>query len=267
MDVLPDEVAPGIFRIEVPLPGNPLKAINSYLVRGNERDLVVDTGMRREECRAALVAGLAALDVDLAAADFFITHLHADHYGLVADLATPTSTVYFNEPDARGVSGGLRWDAFADYARRNGFPADLLLAAIQRHPGYRYSAPRPPAFHLVREGDHLAVGDYDFVCVETPGHTPGHTCLYDPAKRLFFSGDAVLEDITPNISLFADGENPLRDYLESLAKIAGLAIDLVLPGHRRVFTGLKRRVAELQAHHRARAEEALTILADGEADA
>lgn len=258
---------PGIYRIEVPLPNNPLKAINSYVIKGRGRDLVIDTGMNRPECETALRAGLAALDVDLEACDFFVTHLHADHVGLVATLAGESATVYFNALDAASLARGLRWETYLDYARRNGFPPEHLETALHRHPGYRYTGRYERGFHIVHDGDRLPVGDYVFTCVQTPGHTWGHTCLYEPERRLLFSGDHVLEDITPNISLFAEGENPLRDYLASLKRIEDLPIALVLPGHRRAFTDLGGRIAQLREHHRARAEEALAVLARGPASA
>jgi hypothetical protein len=66
----------------------------------------------------------------------------------------------------------------------------------------------------------------------------------------------VLAKISPNISVEAstpDGD-PLRVYLGSLETIAGGAPDdaLVLPGHNLPFTGLKRRIGDLMAHHKAR---------------
>ena len=49
------EVLPEVFRIPVPLAGNPLKELNSYLFRGNreakQRNLLVDTGFRTEGCK------------------------------------------------------------------------------------------------------------------------------------------------------------------------------------------------------------------------
>ncbi len=90
------EVLPNLFRIEIPLPKNPLKAINSYVIKGTERNLMIDTGMYREECMKAMEAGLHELSVDLNVTDFFITHMHADHIGLVSSLATADSKVYFN---------------------------------------------------------------------------------------------------------------------------------------------------------------------------
>ena len=35
----------------------------------------------------------------------------------------------------------------------------------------------------------------------TPGHMLGHICLYDEEKQILFSGDHILGDITPVISI------------------------------------------------------------------
>src|SRR5512137_1111777 len=98
-----DEVWPQIFRTEIPLPANPLRAINSYLIKGKDRFLMIDTGMNRPECLEAMNASLKELRADLEKTDFFVTHLHADHLGLISELARPSSRVYFNFPDAEVV--------------------------------------------------------------------------------------------------------------------------------------------------------------------
>ena len=36
-------ISEGLYRIPVPLPGNPLRELNSYLLRGRERSLLIDT--------------------------------------------------------------------------------------------------------------------------------------------------------------------------------------------------------------------------------
>jgi len=56
-----EEVLTNIYRIEIPLPGNSLKAINSYVVKDSTRNLIIDTGLNRRECRDAMKAGLAEL--------------------------------------------------------------------------------------------------------------------------------------------------------------------------------------------------------------
>lgn len=259
-----DEVFPNIYRLEIPLPGNPLKAINSYLIKGDGRYLQIDTGMNRVECQEAMHYYLEKLKVDLKQVDFFITHLHADHLGLVSELAQKEAKIYFNYPDAQVINDPRHWEEMAETARRNGFPEVDILTAISRHPGKRYHARQPLELILLQEGDKIVIGDYTFICLETPGHTRGHMCLYEPNKHIFFSGDHLLNDITPNISLWSEDDDPLARYLQSLEKITAYDIELVLPGHRRPFINHRKRIQELKHHHEKRAEEVLSILKKGE---
>ena len=104
-------------------------------------------------------------------------------------------------------------------------------------------------------------------CIETPGHTLGHMCLYEPKNKIFISGDHVLGDITPNIQCWEEDENLLKDYLHSLDKVYHLDVDLVVPGHRTLFTNLKKRIDELKAHHAKRLAEVEAILSKGSFDA
>lgn len=262
-----EKILPDLYRIEVPLPHNPLKATNSYLIKGRDRDLIIDTGLNRSECKTALEEALRELSVRPGRTDLFITHVHADHLGLAAALGGDSSQIYFNRPEAALLDRGDFWSYLYEAARRNGFPEAILQRAIEAHPGHRYMLADKLSFTIVGEGDEIAAGDYRFTCVETPGHTWGHLCLYEPQKKIFISGDHILDDITPNISLWADDENPLADYLASLEKIKGYAIDLVLPGHRRLIKDCRRRIDELKRHHRVRADEVLAILAGGAQDA
>lgn len=258
-----EEVLLNLFRIQIPLPKNPLKFLNSYVIKGPERNLIIDTGLNREECLEAMQGGLSQLGVDLANTDFFITHLHADHFGLVSRLVTDTGTIYFNRPDSEVIEAWGGWEVMIDYGGRSGFPEDELRAALQNHPGYKYGSQWVPELSILEEDDQINIGDYRFRCVETPGHTRGHICLYEPAKRILVSGDHILNDITPNIQCWSDREDPLKDYLASLDKVYELGVDLVLPGHRRLFRNFKERIQELKHHHHRRADEVLWILRKG----
>lgn len=262
-----EEISANLHRIEIPLPKNPLRSINSYILRSPERNLIVDTGMNRDVCMNAMQAGLSELGVDLRETDFFITHLHADHFGLVTSLTTETSKIYFNRPDAEHMSGGGTWDTMIEFAQLSGFPEDELQAALHNHPGYKYGPRAYPSVTLLDEGDTMHIGDYQFRCVQTPGHTRGHMCLYEPDKKIFMSGDHILIDITPNIQLWSDRENPLDQYLASLDKVYDLDIELVLPGHRRLIRNCKERIQELKDHHQQRADEILSILREGDKNA
>jgi glyoxylase-like metal-dependent hydrolase (beta-lactamase superfamily II) len=113
-----EEILPNLYRIEVPLPKSPLKWLNSYIVKGEDRYLIIDTGFNREECLSAMNAGLQELGVDLKRTDFFITHLHSDHMGLLGTLMSDNAKVYFNELEAQRIyaqyAGEDHWQQILD---------------------------------------------------------------------------------------------------------------------------------------------------------
>ncbi|MHB8771602.1 MAG: MBL fold metallo-hydrolase [Syntrophales bacterium] len=255
-----EEVLERLYRIEVPLPNSPLKELNSYVIKGEGRDLVIDTGFNRTACYEAMREGLASLKCDSARTDFLITHMHSDHSGLVGRLASEASRVYFSRGDAWVFDKDRSVQPMIDYARRNGFPADELTSALASHPGFKYKPERIPALTLIDDGHLLAIGGYRLRALGTPGHTRGHLCLYDAERRVLFSGDHVLFNITPHIESWSYQVDSLRDYLGSLTKVYGLPVEIVLPGHRSLFRDLKGRIDALREHHRERAEELLGVL-------
>lgn len=258
-----EQVVPGVFRIRIPLPNNPLKELNSWVVRDGDRSLVIDTGFNRTACFDAMQAGLAEIGVDLAKADFMLTHLHSDHTGLVSRLAAPGARIYMGRVEARFFNGGIDWRHVMSFAIANGFDPDELKDALTAHPGIKYKPENVPELTLVDDGDVITVGDWRLRCVVTPGHTWGHVCLYEPDRKILFSGDHVLWDITPHIESWSWADNALKDFLESLGKIRDLPVDIVLPGHRSTFTNLRGRVDALMTHHENRSVEALEVLEDG----
>jgi glyoxylase-like metal-dependent hydrolase (beta-lactamase superfamily II) len=264
-----EEILPGLYRIKVPLPGSPLKATNSYVIRGTERSLIIDTGWNREDCMMALVSGLKECGVDSKQADFFITHMHADHSGLVSALSGEGARIYFGWADAEIIRSATpeHWEKQIDFARKCGFPGEELEKAIGSHPGRRYSPNNSLNLCVSKDGDTIRIGDYLFECIETPGHTEGHICLYEPNKKIFICGDHILVDITPNITLSSDERNSLKEYLMSLDKVYDLDAELVLPGHRSIFKNQKERISELKQHHQTRLMEVISILERGKQNA
>lgn len=63
---------PDLFRIEIPLPESPSRYLNSYAIKSPERNLVIDTGLKRPECLEAMISGLNKIGIDLADTDFDI---------------------------------------------------------------------------------------------------------------------------------------------------------------------------------------------------
>jgi glyoxylase-like metal-dependent hydrolase (beta-lactamase superfamily II) len=255
-----DEVSENLYRIEVPLPESPLRSLNAYVIKGRGRNLVIDTGLNRPECIEVLKAGLDRLDVRLAQTDVFVTHFHADHLGLAFLLHEQGATIYLNRPDAERISRFFDRNELELRARMNGFPEGEVRKAIDNHPAFRYGVVHDLPFRSLEDGDTVNVGPYHFSCLQTPGHSFGHQCLYDARKKVFISGDHILGDITPNIQCWHDGWNPLESYLANLNRVSTFEVDLVLPGHRSIFANFQGRIEELLAHHDTRDGEVLSIL-------
>lgn len=259
-----EEIADSFFRVEIPLPKNPLRSLNSYVIKSQDRHLIIDTGFDLPECFDAMKEGLKRLDVRLEESDFFITHMHSDHAGLVTRLITDTSRVYFNKTDAAVLTNLNVQKELNSFIRMSGLTDDVVDAMIRIRSRFRYNINAwINKVIFVKAGDMLQAGDYTFRCIETPGHTMGHTCLYEPDRKILISGDHILYDITPNITCWTDSENRLKEYIASLDRVYDMDVDLVLPGHRSVFTDFKGRITELKRHHEKRASDVAVILEDG----
>ncbi len=262
------EVLPNIFQIKVPLPKNPLGAVNSYLIKGDKRSLLVDTGFNWPECKAALLEGLGSLDVHPSELDMFITHMHGDHSGLVYELSSndPQVRVYGSEIDAgllRDTFSVDHWQRIDANLKAHGFPSTETEMSSQSSSIRSFISGSELNFTYVNEGDIIEIGDYRLTCIMTPGHSPGHVCLYEAEHKFLIAGDHILQDISPNITAWLDVEDPLGSYLQSLKKVKKMDIDLVLPGHRGLISDCRGRISELERHHQARLEEVLDILKMG----
>lgn len=254
-----EEIFKNIYRIGVPLKGNPLKELNSYFIRGFESDLLIDTGFRMPECEEALLAGLAELKSDPLRRDVYVTHLHADHSGMADKFVGEGRSIYISEID---LAYNRYWSG-AQYADKEvrfleeGFTKEMLDILATSSPASIYIMKdwSLPCIKVVKNGDVLSVGDYDLEVIFTPGHTPGNTMLWNEKNQIMFSGDNILFDITPNITFWETAKDSLGDYLETLEKSKKYPVKITFPGHRK--TGdYHARIEELLKHHEIRIAEA-----------
>lgn len=254
-----EQLAQTLWRLEIPLEGSPLKTLNSYLIQGEERSLLIDTGFRWDSCRAACEAQLAALGVDRDRMDIFITHLHSDHVGLAPELIRPGCQILIGEIDGPGVASyrdGTCWrDLYAQYVR-DGFTREETDRLWGSNPAQTAAPAAWGPYRSLRDGDTLFYGGHALRCILTPGHTPGHLCLYEPDAKWLFTGDHVLFHISPNICRWETMPDALGSYLESLRRVRDLPVDLLLPAHRRETGDLRERVDQLTVHHLRRIEDA-----------
>jgi glyoxylase-like metal-dependent hydrolase (beta-lactamase superfamily II) len=105
-------------------------------------------------------------------------------------------------------------------------------------------------------GERLTVGDREWEIVHTPGHSPGHVCLWSAPDRVLCSGDHLLRVVSPPVT-FERGfdPDPMGSYLQSLERVEQLQPDLVLPGHGPPFRDGGRRAAAIALGKRRRLDQ------------
>lgn len=268
----PSEITPHVYQCPIPIPNNPLENLLAYLVQTPEGTWMIDAGWNTPEAIAAWESHLAALDLSFEdITRIIITHLHPDHYGLAGTIRERSgASVAMSQVKADQITSRYR-----DYRRllaevgswlsRNGVGQDELtdlqqvsLRVLDR------VAPAQPEITL-QEGDLLEAGFTTLQVIETPGHSPGHICLFARELGLLFAGDHVLPTISPHIGMYPQSPpNPLAVFFHSLDKVDGLKVNLVLPAHEYVFNNLRQRIRQIKEHHRIRLEEVLAALDEGE---
>jgi glyoxylase-like metal-dependent hydrolase (beta-lactamase superfamily II) len=262
------EVTPGIYRMPLPLPVTSLGHINSYLVKGDNGHLLIDTGWNTTESFDSLKKQLAELGISGSEiSQIVVTHVHPDHYGLAGKLKKLFSaTLYFHhlEKDfieTRYVHMEELILELGRWLERNGVPPERLAELTQASlPLLKFVTPTMPDTTLYG-GEVINCGDFSLNVLPTPGHAPGHICLYEPARKLLFSGDHILPTITPHVGLHPQsGSNPLGDYLDSLEQLKELDVEIALPGHEQPFTGFRERVEGILHHHHLRNAEILAAI-------
>ena len=226
------------FRIPLRLPSP--DHLHVHVIDGGARPVVVDTGVRGSE--NALRAGIAAVLGDQKF-DVLVTHGHIDHWGLASALQ-PSALAH---PGCAPSIGFTSAEAFsvAEGAAPGWPSAEALGAAFG---GFRRLVAGTPNLRPLADGDRL--GDWEVLW--TPGHDPGHVCLWRTGDGVLLCGDLLLPDFTPNIQPAWDGGDALADFLASLERVAALPVRLVLPAHGEPFTDAAGRARQLQAFHRAR---------------
>lgn len=261
----PIELAPGLWTFSITLPGSPLKSLNCYAVKAHDggRDLLVDTGFFIPGCTQTLMQGISALGLRPENTDVFLTHMHADHVGNAAYLESLGFGIIMGALDYDLLSEGSekRWEETSLLLCGEGMPIEVINAVRSQDTGISHTSGKFNA-RKVYNGSILTYGGCNFECILTPGHSPGHMCLYDRSNKVVLLGDHVLFDITPNICVWSCMRDSLGMYMSSLKKVRNIEADIALPAHRKTRAiELSARVDELLSHHEQRLNEALGIIA------
>lgn len=256
-----------IFLVRIPLPFE-LKHVNCYLIKEHDGWSIVDTGFNWPQAVETWNKAFTALGVEVdKIKSIYITHWHPDHIGLARWFAgISRGRLYITKTDIQMASSFWQkppysYEKLQMFFRAHGMPSELTDKITAQINGVAAAVLPLPEFHYLEPDHVIQVGNLKLKVISTPGHSDGHACLYEDNGRVLFTGDHVLPDITPNISLWPGAsQNPLKNYLRSLAAIQSLNAAITLPAHGRPVFDLAGRIKEILHHHEERLKAILAIL-------
>ncbi len=218
MPAIPVTLGTGVRRIIAPNAGLMTgPGTNTYLL-GSREIAVLDPGPDDpRHLHALLSASTAPLRWIL------VTHTHRDHSPLARVLAERTGARLIGLPPPRD---GRQDDTFIPQ-------------------------------HQPRDGERLQLGEVALTAIHTPGHASNCVCYLLEEQRLLFTGDHVLEGVSPVI-LPPDGD--MGAYMRSIEKLMHYDIDRIAPGHGAVIDEPKGALAGLRAHRLGREAKVLSAL-------
>lgn len=256
-----------IFRIQVHTPFA-VGPVNTYLIKKKPYTLV-DPGPNTEEARESLLAGLQEIGIKPDQIErIVLTHYHTDHTGLAKWLnETCGAGVFVHTREVRKLRPEYDY-----YPERIPFLLEAGLSQQEMDEIYadKDPAPRPilpdQGVTLLNGGELWEYDDRKIRIVHVPGHSSGCIALYDEDNQIFFAGDFILKDITPNP--FMEAKEPgslerlqvLSEYIHSVEYFAGLPIKIVLPGHGSFIEGNAEIAGKLLKHHRERLEQYVSLI-------
>lgn len=215
---------PGLVDLDAGNPGPLTGAGNHTWLLTGAVPTLVDAGVGAPIHLDALAAALDTAEQALR--QVVVTHAHSDH-------ASGSAAIAARWPDAVF----LKWPC------------------PDADPRY------PVAWRGLADGQRLAAGDVTLEVVHTPGHAPDHVCLWHGETRTLFGGDLLIADSTVVVPGTRGGD--LRAYLDSLARVAALEPQRVLPAHGAVIDDPIGLIERYSAHRAAREREVLTAIERG----
>ncbi|HET9079664.1 MAG TPA: MBL fold metallo-hydrolase [Trebonia sp.] len=270
-----EDLGGGLYRIPLPLPNDALTAVNVYAMVSDSGVDLIDAGMALTQARERLTESLEQLGYGLPdIRNFFITHIHQDHYTLAVELRTTLrGQITLGEAERanmaaiRDVSAGRAEVGFiemlgpmgaADLARR--VRARMAPHLADPQPKLQWSDPD----RWLPDGAVIDLPGRTLRAIHTPGHTTGHVVFHDEAAGLLFAGDHVLPHITPSIGFQpVIVRSSLVQYLSSLRLVLTLPDTRLLPAHGPVQPSTHARVHQLLEHHETRLAQTLEAAAAG----
>ena len=116
--------------------------------------------------------------------------MHSDHIGLAPFVMNANSVIYMSKIDydrLHNDSPEYSWDALYRKFISEGFPKEAIEQLHKSNPAEAYAPEKSFSAVTLKDGDKIKIGNYEFTAILTPGHTPGHMCLYLEEEKTYVS--------------------------------------------------------------------------------
>ena len=162
------------------------------IIDGNEL-ILIDTGFpgQFQSLRNAIEdSGFHVEDIT----GIILSHHHVDHIGSIKEIkaASPNLIVMVHEKELPYLKSGQISAKALDHFM--GKKANFPVLKEQHRKFFDFFS--DPAYRRVDADKTLSDGEIlpfagGMLVIHTPGHTPGHICLYIISEKLLFAGDAI----------------------------------------------------------------------------
>jgi glyoxylase-like metal-dependent hydrolase (beta-lactamase superfamily II) len=239
------EVCDGTFALLEP---RHYEEVISYLIVGDDRALLLDTGM-----------GIGDIQVEverLTRLPIIVVNSHS-HYDHVGDNHRFSEVWAFDaEGELARIEGGLGPEKCVHHLAPGSY-LDLPPDFDPQTYTIRPSAVTRRLHHL----DTIALGGRTLSVHHTPGHSPGSLCLLDERNRLLFTGDTFY----PGMLYAHFPDSDLDCYIQSLRYLVGLLdhVDHLCPAHNEAYVPKEMLIRALDSFERIAAGKASFEIQDG----
>lgn len=214
----------------------PFLRCNIWLIKGRDRDLVIDTGMGVSSLRTF------ARDILDKPVSAVASHTHLDHIGGHHEF--DDCIVHRLECD-----GLLKPCRESSLVGQDFNPYDLASLAIAPLNGYvlegpvltqlpdsdfdltRYAIRAVKSARIVDDGDVIDLGNRVFEVLHLPGHSPGSIGLWEAKSQTLYSGDAIYDAALVDTLHHSN----VAEYRRTLQRLRALPVKVVHAGHEASF--------------------------------
>jgi hydroxyacylglutathione hydrolase len=155
-----------------------------------------------------------------------MTHTHLDHIGCLTELMKdiPTLELWLHAAEAEPLEQG---------DERTVYGMAMFKQMCQTQYRLKDGAFTFKVNRRLEDGEDLVIGGETWKVIHVPGHSAGGIALYDSARGVLIPGDVVYAD--HSIGRFDLHGANASQLSQSLATLAGLQVNMLLPGHNRIL--------------------------------